>query len=127
MNQFNIHQAQLTSEYNHSIDKTLFALMQHYNQDIVAQHQTKIKERRDMIHRKKEEVERRHQEELERQRKEEEDRLERRRVRKIKRIRESIRKTVFETPVMRNEYYLEDISEIDNYLQEGPYGNLNYI
>jgi hypothetical protein len=122
MNQFNIKQAQTENEYNNLVLHTLNSLMEDHEKNVTDQHKAKIMERRDMIQRKREEAERKRLEEEERKRKEEEDRLERRRIRKIKRIRESIRKTVFETPILRNEFYLEDISEIDNYLNEGPYG-----
>lgn len=126
MNQFNLTKAQAESEYNKLISFTLISLMKDHEKNVTGQHNAKILERRDMIQKKRDDAERKRLEEEERKRKEEEDRLERRRIRKIKRIRESIKKTVFETPVLRNEFYLEDIAEIDNFMNEGPYGKKFY-
>ena len=39
-------------------------------------------------------------------------------------FRDNILKTIFENPIVREElYYSTEISEIDNYDNEGPYGN----
>lgn len=39
-------------------------------------------------------------------------------------FRDNILRTIFENPIVREElYYSTEISEIDNYDNEGPYGN----
>jgi hypothetical protein len=66
------------------------------------------------------------QEELKRQEEEEakrkwEGKLERAKQRKIKRLKDEIQRAIFDVGVAKGEVYTEDISEIDNFQQEGGY------
>lgn len=84
------------------------------------------------LNKKKQEIyeEQLRQEELKRQEEEEakrkwEGKLERAKQRKIKRLKEEIQKSIFDQGVAKNEIYAEDISEIDNFQQEGGYSTFN--
>jgi hypothetical protein len=60
-------------------------------------------------------------EEEEEARKKWEGKLERAKQRKIKRLKDDIQRVVFDQGVAKGEVYTEDISEIDNFQQEGGY------
>lgn len=95
--------------------------------DRINLHKRKIEEHKRMLQSKRDEEDKKRKEEEERKRIEEEERKERRRLRALRRMRESIRKNIFEAGLIKNNYHLEDISEIDNYEEEGPYSKINTL
>ena len=50
-----------------------------------------------------------------------EAKLERARLKKIKRLKDDIQRIILDQPVVKNEVYVDDISEIDNYELDGGY------
>jgi len=84
-------------------------------------HRLNIEEHKRMIQAKHEVEERMKKEAEEIRRLEDEDRIEKKRLRAIRRLKESIRKNIFDLGLIKNEYNLEVISEIDNYEEEGQY------
>ena len=53
-----------------------------------------------------------------------EAKLERARLKKIKRLKDEIQKIILEQPVIKNEVFFDDISEIDNYEVDGGFSTI---
>jgi hypothetical protein len=126
MNGFIKSNTEMAHLENIQITNTLSKLQSDLNSRILNSHSDKIKARHELIQGKKDEKIRLKLEEEERIKKELEAKQERKRVRKIKRIREEIKKAVFDNPTTKSDYHQEDISEIDNYGNEGPYSKIIY-
>ncbi len=92
--------------------------------EYLSTHRNKLDENKRMLQIKREKEERDKKEEEGRKRIEEEETKERRRIRAIRRMRESIRKNIFGVAISKHDYHLEEISEIDNYEEEGPFSNI---
>lgn len=92
--------------------------------EYLSTHRKKLEDHQRMLQIKKEKEEKEKKEEEERKRIEEKETKERRRIRAIRRMKESIRKNIFGMAISKNDYHLEEISEIDNFEEEGPFSNI---
>lgn len=121
VNEYSIKEAENVLQNDKGLESSLSQVKEELNVGKVNIHSETIKKHKEMIQKKKEEAEKRRIEEEERKRVEEEQRQERRRLRAIRKLRMSIIKQIFEVGVTKGHYYVEEISEIDNYDQDAPF------
>jgi hypothetical protein len=120
-----LQQSELQIESKSQVEKSLSELFSLHEETQKAHHYKTVSAHRELVSKRKAEAQKRREAEAERIRIEEEERQERRRLRHIRKLREAIKKNIFETPLIKSDYLNEEIVEIDNYGGNGPFSKFS--
>jgi hypothetical protein len=120
---FVLEQSEVQIESKSQVEKSLSQLFTQLEERQKSHHNKTVSTHREHVSKMKAETQKRREIEAEKKRIEEEERQERRRLRQIRKLREAIKKNIFENPQMKSDYLNEEIVEIDNYGVKGPFSN----